>query len=105
MAKYSGKIGYISTKETEPGIWEDIIIEKNYYGDVVRNTSRMQPTDKTNDDININNNISIIADPFACENFQHMKYITFMKNKWKISNVEIIYPRIILSIGGLYHEQ
>ena len=105
MAKYSGKIGFLSTKETIPGVWEEIIIEKNYCGDLVRNISRTQSTDKTNDDINVNNNISIVADPFAYENFQHMKYITFMKNKWKISSVEIVYPRIILSLGGLYHDQ
>jgi hypothetical protein len=102
MAKYSGKIGYISTVETTPGIWKEIIIEKNYCGDVVRNISRMQTTDNTNGNVSISNNISIVADPFACENFQNMKYITFMKKKWIISNVEILYPRIILSMGGLY---
>ena len=105
MAKYSGKIGYVSTVETAPGIWKEIIIEKNYSGDVVRNISRMQTTDNTNSDITINNNISVIADPFACENFQHIKYVTFMKKKWKVSSVEILHPRMVLSLGGLYIEQ
>lgn len=103
MAKFSGKIGYVSTVETEPGVWEEVIEEKTYHGDVVRNTSRMQPTSSPNDNIAVNNNISIIADPFACSNFQHMRYVMFMGNKWKISNVEILYPRIVLSLGGLYH--
>lgn len=103
MAKFSGMIGYIETVETEPGIWKDVVTEKKYNGDVIRNTSRMQSTNNTNDNININNNISIVADPFAYNNFQHMRYVTFMNNKWKISNVEIVHPRIILSLGGLYN--
>lgn len=104
MAKFCGKIGYIKTVETEPGIWEETIIEKTYYGDLTKNTSRSQVSSSTNDDITITNSISIVADPFACENFQHMRYVEFMSNKWKISNVEVAYPRILLSLGGLYHE-
>lgn len=104
MAKFYGNIGYSKTVETEPGVWEETIIEKPYYGDLVRNTSHFQNSDSTNDNITISNNISIVADPFACENFQHMKYVVFMKNKWKISNVEVAYPRIVLSLGGLYND-
>lgn len=103
MAKFSGMVGYLETVETEPGIWDDVITEKKYNGDVVRNISRMQPTNNVNDNITVNNNISIVADPFAYKNFQHMRYVIFMGNKWKISNVEIIHPRIVLSLGGLYN--
>lgn len=103
MAKFSGMIGYMETVETAPGIWDDVITEKKYNGDVVRNISRMQPADNVNDNITVNNNISIVADPFAYKNFQHMRYVIFMGNKWKISNVEILYPRIVLSLGGLYN--
>lgn len=105
MAKFSGKIGFMVTVETELGYWEETIVEKPYRGDVTRNTSRMQPNSNTIDDITISNSISIVADPFANENFMHMKYVTFMKNNWKISNVEIQYPRILLTLGGLYNEQ
>lgn len=105
MAKFYGKIGYAKTVQNTPGVWDETIIEKEYYGDLIRNTSRYQQTSSTtNDDINISNNISIVADPYASENFQHMRYVEFMGAKWKISNVEIQYPRIILSIGGLYNE-
>ena len=104
MAKFSGKVGYVKSVETAPGVWEEQYIEKQYHGDVVKNISKNQPSGNVNDNIVIANSISIIADPFANENFQHMKYITFMKNKWRISSVEIVYPRIILSLGGLYNE-
>lgn len=103
MAKFYGVIGFIDSVETEPGIWEETIVERSYYGDLVRNTSRFQPSGGVNDDINIANNISVIADPYANENFQHMRYVEFMGAKWKISNAEVQYPRIILTIGGLYN--
>lgn len=103
MAKYYGKIGYIKTVEIEPGIWEEQVIERSYYGDITRNTSRYQSSGGVNDDINISNTISIVADPFANENFQHMRYAEFMGAKWKITNVEVQRPRLILTIGGVYN--
>ena len=104
MAKFYGKIGYILTTETDPGIWEEAEVEKSYYGDVVRNSSGYRDgTETSNGDITISNSISIVADPFACENFQHMRYVIFMGTKWKISNVEVKYPRLILTLGGLYN--
>lgn len=104
MAKWYGVIGYSTPVETTPGVWQDEIIERNYTGDVLRNTSRWQTSsDSTNDDLNINNQISIIADPFAYQNFHSMKYVEFMGTKWKITNVEVQYPRLILMIGGVYN--
>ena len=104
MAKFYGKIGYIETVEVEPGLWEEQIIERPYYGDLTRNTSRFQSSGGVNDNINISNNISIVADPYANENFQHMRYVEFMGAKWKITNTEVQYPRILLSTGGVYNE-
>lgn len=103
MAKFCGLIGYAITKEVEPGIMEEEIITNEYFGDVIKNNRRLQEVGKINDDINISNQISIIADPFANNNFHAMRYVEFMGAKWKITNVEVEYPRLILSIGGLYN--
>lgn len=85
MAKFCGVIGYAVTKETEPGIWEEQIVEVEYFGDIIRNTRRINAPGKVNDDISISNQISIIADPFANNNFHAMKYVVFMGAKWKVS--------------------
>lgn len=103
MAKYYGVIGYAETVETAPGVYEEQITKRNYYGELVRNTRRLQTSDQVNDNINIANEISIITDPFATQNFHAMRYIEFMGAKWKITNVEVRYPRLILTIGGLYN--
>jgi hypothetical protein len=105
MAKFYGLIGYAVTEETTPGIWEEKIVDRMYYGELVRNTRKLQSTNQINDNINIANEISILADPFASENFHLMKYVEFMGAKWKISSVEVQYPRLILTVGGVYNEQ
>ena len=103
MAKFFGKIGYAETVETTPGVWEEKITEREYFGDLIRNTRSLQSGEQLNDNINISNEISIVADPFAYENFHSMRYVEFMNAKWKISNVDVQYPRLILSVGGLYN--
>ena len=103
MAKFYGVIGYAETVETEPGLWEEQIVERSYYGDLVRNIRNLQNSGGVNDNINIANDISIIADPYANENFHAMRYVEFMGTKWKISRVDVQYPRLTLSIGGVYN--
>lgn len=103
MAKWYGNIGYATTIETEPGLWEEGITERPYYGDLIRNTRRLQNSGGINDDINLSNEISIVADPYANQNFYAMRYVDFDGAKWKITSVEVQYPRLILSIGGLYN--
>ena len=102
MAKWFGVIGFAETVETVPGVWEEQITEHKYYGDLTRNTRRLQTTDQLNDNINIANELSIVADPFARDHFHSMRYAELMGAKWKITNVEVQYPRLLLTVGGLY---
>ena len=105
MSKWFGKIGYAETVETAPGVWEEQITVREYYGDLTRNTRRLQTADKVNDDININNELSIVSDPYAIDHFYAMRYAEFMGIKWKITNVEVQFPRLVLSLGGVYNGQ
>ena len=103
MAKFYGAIGYAVTEETTPGVWTERITERMYYGELVRNTRKIQTADQLNDNIDVANEISILADPFAYEKFHSMKYVEFMGAKWKITSVEVQYPRLILTVGGVYN--
>lgn len=103
MSKWFGKIGYALTGETEPGLWEDTIVEREYYGDMISDRRKRQTSGEVNDNINLANVISILADPFAYENCSHMAYTEIMGAKWKITEVEVQYPRLILTIGGVYN--
>jgi hypothetical protein len=103
MNKFYGKIGYAISEETVPGVWVERIVERSYYGDVIRNIRRLQSSENLNDDINVSNEISIVADAFANQNFHSMRYVEYMGTKWKVSSIEVKYPRLILSIGGVYN--
>ena len=103
MAKWHGNIGYAKSVETRPGIWKDEITERHYTGDLLRNSRRLQTADKLTDDINIANEISIVADPFANENLYSIKYVEFMGAKWKVTNIDVQYPRLVLTLGGVYN--
>jgi hypothetical protein len=104
MAKWFGKIGYSETVETAPGVWTPQNTIREYYGDVVRNTTRWAGnSDSTNDDLTVNSQISIVADPFAIEKFYSMKWIEFMGAKWKIESVDPQFPRLLLTLGGCWN--
>lgn len=104
MPKFCGVIGFAVSEDKSPGVWVNRIIERTYYGDLIRNTRRLQTADKVNDDVTISNEISIVSDPYASENFHAMRYAEFMGTKWKITNVDVQYPRLILTLGGIYNE-
>ena len=103
MARFFGKIGFSITGETVPGVWTDTVTERNYYGDVLRNTGQHAAGESINDNLNIGNQFSILADPFANENFHNMRYVNWMGANWKITSVEVQYPRLILQVGGVYN--
>lgn len=102
--KYYDKIGfYIDDIETEPGIFESEIIEKTYAGDIIENRQRWDNSEHQNDNLKINNKISIISDLYLNRHLSSIKYATFMGSKWKVISIDIKSPRVILSLGEVYN--
>lgn len=103
MAKFFGKIGFVQTVETEPGVWEEETTERNYRGDLVRVARRLSTSNSVNDNIVVSNQINIVADPYAQLNFLYIKYVVYLGIKWKVDNVEVQYPKLILTMGEKYN--
>lgn len=103
MAKWFGKIGFAETSETKPGVWEEVVTEREYFGDLLSRLRRFEQSQQLNDDLNISNRISIVADPYANNHFHTMRYAEFAGVKWKITSVEVQYPRLEISLGGVYN--
>lgn len=107
MAKFYGVIGYAERQEIEPGYWDDVITERECTGDLIRNYKKAESSGGVNDNVNIANEISIVADPYATEHFFAMAYIKFKMPKlggtWKINTAEVAYPRITISLGGVWN--
>lgn len=103
MARFYGKIGYATTTETSPGIYKQQITEHEYFGDILQDMRQYDSSGKINENVNISNRFSIVADVYAYDNYALMRYVDFMGVKWLVTKVELMYPRIILTVGGLYN--
>ena len=103
MAKFYGKIGYAGEEvETKPGVWNDVIVVRKYYGDIVRNSRKLQDDQKYNADITVGNSISIVADAYAYDHFFAMRYVEWQGVLWIVSDVSVEPPRLVLRLGGKY---
>lgn len=104
MAKFYGVIGYATTEETKPDVWVETITERPYYGDIIRESRRVESSqDSVNDGVSLDNEVSIVADLYAQENINEMRYVKIRGTAWKITSVEVQYPRLNISIGGIYN--
>lgn len=103
MAKFYGKVGYGIPTETKPGVYTTTITEYPYYGDVMRNIQNIRSGNQVNDNLTSNTQISIVADPFANQNYYRIKYVVHMGVKWKVISAEPLSPRILLTLGEVYN--
>lgn len=103
MAKFHGLVGYGHAAEGQPGVWADVITEKSYFGDVVRNTRKLQEGDNLNLDLSVGNSISIVADAYANEHFFAIRYVEWAGALWTVTDVEVQSPRLLLRLGGVYN--
>lgn len=104
--KWFGQIGFFEhvQSEDEPAVYEEVITERSYYGDIIKRTKSVQEN-SVNTDFSVNNRISVLADPFAQNHFHSIAYVTFSGAKWRVSSAEVQYPRLILDIGELYNTE
>lgn len=104
MAKFRGVIGFAVPVEKERGVYTEDIVRRTYSGDLLRNNRRLESSGTINDNINISNEISILADPYANHHFHAMRYVEFGGAKWKVASVDATKrPRLVLTLGGLYN--
>lgn len=102
--RFYGIIGFwFQSKEVRPGIFKSVIDERKYSGYVNWSNRHFQASENQNEDIKLNNQISILADMYAKQNFASIRYVVWQGVKWRVTNVEINYPRLTLTIGGIYN--
>lgn len=104
MTKFYGNIGFVKTEETTPGVWTKTYKERCYAGDVVRKFYRLENSDQINQNLNLNNSISIISDDYIYDNLEYIAYVEWLGSLWKVNSVEPQRPRLILDIGGVFNK-
>lgn len=103
MSRFYGAVGYAKTVNTAPGVFEEVEEEMMYYGDILRNARRLESGENLNDQLVVNNSISILADAHALNHFFEIRYVVWEGAKWKVTNVEVQRPRLILTLGKVYN--
>ena len=110
--RYCAKIGFRWTDEerledgTPTSVWKEFYAERTYKADVMSNGYRNQQGEGINDDYKINNKLSLLAcDAFTLSHLNSVIFCELYGVKWKVTSVDIQRPRLIVTLGGEYHEQ
>lgn len=107
MPRFYGMVGFEQTVEqpAESGIWVESIVERPFYGDIVRNSRRLDTANEINPNIRISNSISIVADKELYANFHQIRYVVWQGVKWRVESVDASTPpRLTLELGGRYND-
>lgn len=105
MAKFYGAVGFAVDQETAVDVIEERPVERYCKGDLVKNNRRLDGSQQINDDVTVSNQISIVADPYALSHFFAIRYVKWQGVAWKVTNVDVQTPRLILTLGGVYNGQ
>lgn len=104
MARFSGVFGYGVQTEVSNGVWEDTIVERSYQGDVVQVAKWDRENNTTvNDDLMVNQTVSIVISDNATGNFLDIRYVRWSGVLWKPKSVEVQHPRLLVRLGEPYH--
>lgn len=101
--RYSGAIGIAVQTEKSPGIWEDTITEVPKLGDVVQRTEVLGSADSVLPQYRTTTSISVLSDGVLKENYENLRYVTYMGKRWTIASAVIDAPRLVLYIGEVYN--
>lgn len=103
MRRFFGKVGYATSVDKGGGVWVEEFVARSYFGDVVRNATRVGNGEKVNDDLSVGNSISIVADGYATNHFSTIRYVEWAGEAWKVEEITLAHPRLILRLGGVYN--
>ena len=105
MARFYGEVGYATTEEQPPGsgVHVNVITERDYFGDVIRDSRRWETGEKINGDISLGNSVSVVADEHALQHYSDIRYIRMDGVCWEVTTVEVKHPRLLLTFGGVYN--
>lgn len=104
MARFFGIVGYGEPGEVRAGVWEDVITERPYFGDVTRNTLQFREGEQgVNNNLSVSHSVEVVADAYANEHIYAIRYVEWAGSLWTVTNVEVRRPRLLLRLGEKYN--
>lgn len=104
MGKVKLGVGFGSNQELEPGIYDDVLEEKTYYGEILENRRSFDQGTTLSGDVKITNQFSIMGNTYLFDNLEKIRYVRYRNQLWTVT-VDEGYPRVTFNLGGLYHGQ
>lgn len=102
MSRFSGKLGFVMTRETEEGVWLEDVVEIPVKGTIRSLWVRNDNNASVNTDLRLTNEISVLTDTKIKTRLETLKYVVWKGSKWEVQSIGVNYPRLTINLGGLY---
>lgn len=102
MSRFSGKLGFVMTHETEEGVWLENVVELQVKGTIRSLYVRNDNSASANTNLRLTNEISILMDTKIKTYLETLKYVVWKGSKWEVQSIGVNYPRMTINLGGLY---
>ena len=102
--RYRDKIGFADQRRTAPGVFQEMIIERVYGGEIVKYSSHYESSATVNGVPKLRNQISVIGDPYILDNHAFIRYAWFHGVRHEVTSIEITDRRVILDLGDVYQD-
>lgn len=102
MSRFSGKLGFVMTHETEEGVWLENFVEIPVKGIVRSLYVRKDDSSSVNTNLRLTNEISILMDTKIETYLETLTYVVWKGSKWEVQSIGVNYPRLTINLGGPY---
>ena len=102
MSRFSGKLGFVMTHETDEGVWLEEFVELHVKGTIRSLYVRNENSASANTNLRLTNEISILMDTKIKTYLETLKYVVWKGSKWEVQSIGVNYPRLTINLGGLY---
>lgn len=102
MSRFSGRLGFVMTRETEEGVWLENIVELPAKGTIRSLYVRNDNNTTVNTNLRLTNEISILLDSKIKTYLETLKYVVYKGSKWEVNSIGVAYPRLTINLGGPY---
>lgn len=103
MTKFHGALGFGITEETAQDVYQEVVRERPSRGDLKRDSLSFDTAQQVNADLTMGNLISIVADAYVSEHYSLIRYVRWQGVRWKVVNISVEPPRLVLRLGGVYN--
>ena len=102
MSRFSGKLGFVMTRETEEGVWLEDFVEISAKGTIRSLYVRNDNNSSVNANLRLTNEVSILLNSKIQTYLETLKYVVWKGSKWEVQSIGVAYPRLTINLGGLY---